>query len=510
MEQFPPCAALRDAADSTQSKPFPVSRQRSSLDTATHRPRYVLKRVSLKMWKSCGLRIRRTCGIPVAMRLRGQGFLNAAAFFFAVSCPEARASCVDMISSTRVASAAYVNVGSVAALRPLRALEGNSCCKSSKQRTRREPLIGRDLNGAKSRDARCRTARLGPLMQFGLGAGGEDSVCDVPDGLEQAVQQLTRAMTSALLSGKRGLLVDVLVPEADPMSRGFEPQSLLRLTEGVITSLSRTSSGPFKLVLQDMEQITKALVFLRESNVTAPLLEDGLLGVGSLAAVEGPSASSGGAVVGPEDAVVILVAPSNKGARMTGPVRGVLMAAEARITVVLNQCLDATGDDGRPVGILPIELLRFEPVYCVQPLALAASAPKGMRPADGAAPSSRRIAITRAFPGEWGTFLWEDDDQRYDLLETSRNRYPPPAPRPQPARTAPSPHTRACRFLQLSALRPQAFERPRAAGLSAPGRNVGVQSGARCLEDRVVSQGCTEQGHDVAPKQNKSTVSSLP
>ena len=28
---------------------------------------------------------------------------------------------------------------------------------------------------------------------------------------------------------------------------------------------------------------------------------------------------------------------------------------------VVNQCLDVTGPDGKPVGILPVELFRFEP-----------------------------------------------------------------------------------------------------------------------------------------------------
>ena len=124
-----------------------------------------------------------------------------------------------------------------------------------------------------------------------------------------------------------------------------------------------------------------------------------------------------------------LRAPTNSAAsKVTKQVRQVLVQHRGKLTVVLNPCLDTPGADGKPVGLAPVELARFEEVYHVTAWALQGKVQRRHVPKDGGSPEPpkpprlRRVVLTRSFPGLWALSVFVDDDQRYELVHTMEKK----------------------------------------------------------------------------------------
>lgn len=211
------------------------------------------------------------------------------------------------------------------------------------------------------------------------------------------------------------MLIDVLVPELDPSSRGYEPETMRLFCSKVLAQLGGVSLGNLRVYFQGLEETGAAGLYLRDSNVTSALVSEGRLKVESLL---------NGALPDADDSAVILVAPANtKEDKVTREVRRIISEAEGKAIVIINHRLDAPDPDGKPMGTLPLEFDRLEPAYYVEALSLAA------RPSDGrvltddeAPPPPMRIAVTRKFPGLWGVFAFEEADQRYSLLRSQKTK----------------------------------------------------------------------------------------
>ena len=129
--------------------------------------------------------------------------------------------------------------------------------------------------------------------------------------------------------------------------------------------------------------------------------------------------------------------------QVTKEVRDLLKSCPLSIVVVVNQALDTPGPpDGRPVGELPVEFLRMESAFFLEPFALQASSGPAAAPrrpsaddtasegsADGKTPSITspaplRITLTHAYPGGWGVWRFEEEDQVYVLEKDFGSRKP--------------------------------------------------------------------------------------
>ena len=64
------------------------------------------------------------------------------------------------------------------------------------------------------------------------------------------LDQSKSAIRAAVLSGKRGLRIDVLIPQFNISSRGFDRASLFDLSAGVAMQLGFVGDGPRLLVFQ--------------------------------------------------------------------------------------------------------------------------------------------------------------------------------------------------------------------------------------------------------------------
>ncbi len=66
----------------------------------------------------------------------------------------------------------------------------------------------------------------------------------------QALEQCRAAITAAALSGKRGLRVELLIPQLDASSRGFDRAALFTLCSGLVAQLGFAGDGARLLVFQ--------------------------------------------------------------------------------------------------------------------------------------------------------------------------------------------------------------------------------------------------------------------
>jgi hypothetical protein len=74
------------------------------------------------------------------------------------------------------------------------------------------------------------------------------------------LEQSKSAVRAAVLSGKRGLRMDVLIPQYDASSRGFDRAGLFDMCAGIAMQLGFVGDGPRLLVFQAKAQ-TCAIVY---------------------------------------------------------------------------------------------------------------------------------------------------------------------------------------------------------------------------------------------------------
>lgn len=251
----------------------------------------------------------------------------------------------------------------------------------------------------------------------------------VADTMEQAMTQSHASIVSAILSGSRALTITVNLPELDPFSRGYNETSVYVWSSSVAVSMASlalaSDDAPVKVIVQDINAAAAAAVVYGKSEPAAQLMQQGRLVIRTLS-----EAKAGDEIVSSHsDAAVLLVAPTNsKQNKVTKEVRNILLGIKGKLTVVLNQCLDAVGADGAPVGSLPVELRRFEEVYHIQAWALQGRVQERYQPKDAqesqarAAPKPRRVVLTRVYPALWSLYAFQDDDQRYELLQTMEKK----------------------------------------------------------------------------------------
>lgn len=243
------------------------------------------------------------------------------------------------------------------------------------------------------------------------GGGGlsSSSLCSVPRDLGQALEMCGGALTAAVQGGKRGLTVDILTPDLDPSSRGYDRANLHALLAGTAAHLRKLVAGDVIFVFMDKPEADAAMEAFGMSVVLADDMAEGMIGVSTI--------SDG--VSQPLPDVVVLVAPANtKERKVTGEVRVLLQECSGAITLVLNQALDAPGPNGAPLGTLPREFDALLPAFYVEPFALQVDAKGG----DPQPPL--RIVMTRAYPGVWGVWGFEEDDQAYVAKKDYGQRKP--------------------------------------------------------------------------------------
>ena len=258
------------------------------------------------------------------------------------------------------------------------------------------------------------------------GRGSAPESYMVAESMEQGMAQSHAAIICAALSGTLGLTVRVNMPELDPSSRGYNETALYSWSSSIATSMATlvSSGAAIKVIVQDDQAAASLSLVLREVDATEQLVRQGRLIIRTLS-----QAIRGEEIVSGEDAGVLLVAPTNSAAsKVTKQVRQVLVQHRGKLTVVLNPCLDTPGADGKPVGLAPVELARFEEVYHVTAWALQGKVQRRHVPKDGGSPEPpkpprpRRVVLTRSFPGLWALSVFVDDDQRYELVHTMEKK----------------------------------------------------------------------------------------
>lgn len=224
------------------------------------------------------------------------------------------------------------------------------------------------------------------------------STCPVPTDVSQAMQMCGAALTTAVQSGNRKVTIDILTPDLNPSSRGYDRANMHSMLIGVAQNMRRLVAGDVVFVFMDREEADVAKEAFGMSITIAADVGEDLIGCASL---DEPLPE------GPPPDVFVLVAPTNtKEKKITAEVRTLLRGWDSAIAVVVNQALDAPGPDGVPTGTLPLEMESMDGAFFVEPFALQGGAPDQ---------PPLRIALTRSFPGNWAVWRFEEEDQVYIL-----------------------------------------------------------------------------------------------
>lgn len=233
----------------------------------------------------------------------------------------------------------------------------------------------------------------------------------VPVDAAAAATQVRAATTSALASGRRTMLVDVLVQSVRRNARTFDA----KVYGGLVASLCRSltpalsESSPYvKLCLPgpgavlDVRQHFDDAASLaaasskeivsgeKPASVALPDVEIEVLGAGSIS---------------DETGALVIVDPPGKG-RSVGDLRRLVREATAKRRPVLIMNHPQPGsvfEIADCLGDLPYEIVDFESVYTLAPFALRVK--EGEELGRGVA----RFVLLHAFPGAWQLWLVREE-----------------------------------------------------------------------------------------------------
>jgi hypothetical protein len=128
------------------------------------------------------------------------------------------------------------------------------------------------------------------------------STCPVPTDVSQAMQMCGAALTTAVQSGNRKVTIDILTPDLNPSSRGYDRANMHSMLIGVAQNMRKLVAGDVVFVFMDKEEAQVAEeAFGMSISIAADVGED-LIGCASL---DEPLPE------GPPPDVFVLVAPTN-------------------------------------------------------------------------------------------------------------------------------------------------------------------------------------------------------
>jgi len=128
------------------------------------------------------------------------------------------------------------------------------------------------------------------------------STCPVPTDVSQAMQMCGAALTTAVQSGNRKVTIDILTPDLNPSSRGYDRANMHSMLIGVAQNMRRLVAGDVVFVFMDREEADVAKEAFGMSITIAADVGEDLIGCASL---DEPLPE------GPPPDVFVLVAPTN-------------------------------------------------------------------------------------------------------------------------------------------------------------------------------------------------------
>lgn len=210
----------------------------------------------------------------------------------------------------------------------------------------------------------------------------------VPPSPIHAAKQLSTALQTALLSGKRRLQTDVLTAAIDPRSRIYDVNSASIIFSALVNTLHPIN--PLKIVVSGSTAALRVRNWLTESNIEDVTVS--VLGVSDAIQQEERHSS------------LLVLDPPGEGDAMTDLRKLLQQAHAADMPIVVhnhprqNALYSMLGFG----GAIPRELFQYHPAFVLAPFALEVRRGDGAQMGSTAAPP--RFVLMRQFPHVWQ--LW--------------------------------------------------------------------------------------------------------